>query len=209
MKNFTTIIISVVITLLAAALIMSVTFNSTVMDVLNISDVESFRKAIVYQELANIQQQMPSTETETEVPETNIEKPSDESNNIQQEPEANIPNKDEVVYEDAYIKVSYVKQELSIFGPTIKFLIESKTTETIDISFTDVHIDGYMADTCGVFVLELTEGKKSFETLYLYESDYKDFTSFPSMVEFTIKVQDSGSWVSLAESDTVYIEIQQ
>ena len=62
-------------------------------------------------------------------------------------------------------------------------------------------------DLCGIYVSELGAGKKSFETLYLYESDYENFTSFPSLVEFTIKVVNSDTWVSLAESQIIYINI--
>ena len=215
MKNTKVIIISVVITLLASALVGSIVYNTVVMSALNISDAESFRKAIICQELVDSMQQLQDTEsdtnsnTEVTVPDTNTQKPTEDSTIELPEHEANTPVKDEVIYEDAYVKVTYVKQELSIFGPTVKFLVESKTTDTIDVMFTDVHIDGYMADTCGAYVSELAEGKKSFETLYLYESDYEDFTSFPSMVEFTIKVQNSETWVGLAESNTIYINIQQ
>jgi hypothetical protein len=215
MKNSKAIIISVVITLLVSALVGSIVYNTVVMSVLNISDAESFRKAIVCQELVDSLQQLQDTEANTgssaevEVPDTNTQQ-SNEDSEIEL-PETNVddPVKDEVIYEDTYIKVTYVKQELSIFGPAIKFLIESKTTQTIDISFTNVHIDGYMADLCGVFVSELAEGKKSFETLYIYESDYENYTSFPSMVEFTIEVQDSSSWADLAKSNPIYINIQQ
>lgn len=215
MKNSKAVIISVVITLLVSALVGSIVYNTVVMSVLNISDAESFRKAIVCQELVDSLQQLQDTEANTgssaevEVPNTNTQQPTEDSEIELPEPDVDDPVKDEVIYEDTYIKVTYVKQELSIFGPAIKFLIESKTTQTIDISFTNVHIDGYMADLCGVFVPELAEGKKSFETLYIYESDYENYTSFPSMVEFTIEVQDSESWADLAKSNPIYINIQQ
>jgi hypothetical protein len=215
MKNSKAIIISVVITLLVSALVGSIVYNTVVMSVLNISDAESFRKAIVCQELVDSLQQLQDTEANTgssaevEVPDTNTQQPTEDSEIELPEADVEDPVKYEVIYEDTYIKVTYVKQELSIFGPAIKFLIESKTTQTIDISFTNVHIDGYMADLCGVFVSELAEGKKSFETLYIYESDYENYTSFPSMVEFTIKVQDSSSWADLAKSNPIYINIQQ
>lgn len=215
MKNSKAIIISVVITLLVSALVGSIVYNTVVMSVLNISDAESFRKAIVCQELVDSLQQLQDTEAnigssaEVEVPDTNTQQPNEDSEIELPETNVDDPVKDEVIYEDTYIKVTYVKQELSIFGPAIKFLIESKTTQTIDISFTNVHIDGYMADLCGVFVSELAEGKKSFETLYIYESDYENYTSFPSMVEFTIEVQDSSSWADLAKSNPIYINIQQ
>jgi hypothetical protein len=66
-----------------------------------------------------------------------------------------------------------------------------------------------MVDFCGVYVDGLEEDKKSFETVYIYESDYEDFTDYPSMVEFTIKVQDSESWADLSESGIIYINIDQ
>ena len=221
MKSLKLIIISVAITLLAAALVVTIACNKFILAVFDINDTDSFKKAIVSKELMESLQQLQSTpeETETSVPNTEAvqipaedSKPEETESEVVAEPESEViidTAKDEIIYEDDYVKITYVKQELSLFGPAIKFLVESKTDKTIDISFTDVHIDGFMVDLTGAYVSDLAEGKKSFETLYIYESDYEDFTEYPSMIEFTIKVQDSESWNSLAESEVIYMNIEQ
>ena len=205
------IIISVVITLLAMSLVVSFACNKFVLNVLNITDVESFRDAIIAQELVESLRQSSGTDTNT-----NINTPNtDTSTNTDSEvPDINKPTVesvpgDTVIYEDSYAKITYVKQESSIFGPTIKFLVESKATKAIDVSFTNVHIDGFMADLCGIYVHNLEPEKKSFETLYIYESDYEDFTSFPSVIEFNIIIRDAETWDDLGESQVIYFEIQQ
>ena len=225
MKPFKIVIISVVITLLISGLTVSIACNKFILTVFDITDTESFKKAVIYNELVeSMQNSFGYADTDTTTVETDSQEPTEDSEQIKDSeievnteeskleetaPEITDAVANEIVYEDNYVKVTYVKQELSLFGPTIKFLVESKTDKTVDISFTDVHIDGYMVDLTGAYVSELTEGKKSFETLYIYESDYEDFTSFPSIIEFIIKVQDSESWNDLSESDIIYIDIEQ
>ena len=215
MKTLKTILISVVITLLVASLVVSILCNNMILSLLEIKDAESFKQVLFCKEVVESMQQLEDAlDTDTTVPEDAEQQPTEDTETEDApeveapEPEVNMPT-DTVIYEDAYVKVTYVKQELSIFGPTVKFLVESKTTKTINISFNDVYIDGFMAETCSAYVSDLTEGKKSFETLYIYESDYEDFTRFPSMIEFTIRIIDSDSWDRLAESDVIYLDIEQ
>jgi hypothetical protein len=218
MKVIKVIVISVIITALIAALIGIVVYNKFIFAVLDITDAESFRNVVVSQEIVKSLQQSSTDNSDTETgmgeqsgvltPEADIIETVTPGDNDSSEVENEL-SKGTVIYEDGYVKVTYIKQELSIFGPTVKFLIESECSNVIDVSFTDVHVDGYMADLCGIFVSELKPGKKAFETLYLYESNYENFTSFPSMVEFTIKVQDSESWMDLSESQTIYIDVLQ
>jgi hypothetical protein len=200
---------TIIIIILAVLVTLSLAFNTFILTILEIKDVESFKQVILCRELLMSMSQIPEdnstveTTTSTGV-NTNPEPVPDNQNST-----TNTPMTDNIIYEDSYIKVTYVKQELSIFGPTIKFLIENLSSKAVDISFTDVHIDGYKVDLCSIYVDSLEVGKKSFETLYLYESDYEDFTSYPSMVEFTIIVRDPASWTELSASDVIYINIDK
>ena len=199
----------IVISVLVALLIMLFAFNSFILTILEIKDVESFKQVILCRELVASMSQTPEDNTTvvTTATTTNtvlVDPTPDNFGSVN-----NTPAESNIIYEDSYIKVTYVKQESSIFGPTVKFLIENKSTKAVDISFTDVHIDGYKVDLCGIYVDSLDVGKKSFETLYLYESDYEDFTNYPSMVEFTIIVRDPASWNDLSGSDVIYININK
>lgn len=211
MKLFKTIVIIV----LAVMLTLSLSLNIFVFTMFEINDVESFKQVLLCRELLESFSQLSADKT-TETPDVKEEVPSIDINTedinkedpvVPEIPADNTPEESNIIYEDTNVKVTYVKQEHSIFGPTIKFLVENKSTDTLDISFADVYIDGYMVEYCGAYVSSLASGRQSFETLYLYESDYEDFTEFPSMVEFTIKIQDADSWSDIAESEPIYIEV--
>lgn len=198
---------NIVIIILAVMLILSFAFNMFIMTILEITDIESFKQVILCRELMKtVDQATETTEATVDTDASPTETADTMTDTIVDAPAV---NNSKVLYEDTYIKVTYVKQELSLFGPTIKFLVESKSTDTLDVSFTNVYIDGYQADFCGAYVSALEGGKKVFETLYIYESDYEDFTDFPSTIEFVIKVQDSVSWHDLAESSTIIIRINK
>ena len=90
-------------------------------------------------------------------------------------------------------------------GPSLKFYVENNTNQTLDICLTDIYIDGFKAELSGMYCSELGAGKKAYESLTLWESDYEDFSEFPSVIEFVIKIQDSASWNTLVETDRMYI----
>lgn len=221
MKPIKTVIASVITTVLIMSLAVSFAYNKFAMNLLDITDIESFRNAIVAQELIKSLQGISGTNDTTNADsgatntqDTNINTSTNQNVPDSDKPTIDITTTDSmpdgtVIYEDSYAKITYVKQESSIFGPTIKFLVESNATKNIDVSFTNVHIDGFMADLCGAYVSDLEPGKKSFETLYIYESDYEDFTSFPSMIEFIIVIRDANTWSDLAESQVIYFELQK
>jgi hypothetical protein len=202
MKTFKTIVIII----LAVMLILSASLNTFILTMLEITDVESFKQVLLCRELLKSLEQVTDTTVDTDMTSSDVIVDNPVETALMDTP---IVDEATVIYEDTNIKVTCVKQELSIFGPTIKFLMENKTTTPLDISFTNVHIDGYQVDLCGVYVSALEGDKKTFETLYLYESDYEDFTSYPSLVEFTIKIQDSTSWYDVAESEPIQIEIHK
>ena len=157
MKHLST-IISAVIIILVAALIGSVLYNNFIFTLLEVTDAESLRQVIVCREMLEVLQQAqdtkaPDAELNSTEPETVI--PAEDSESEVPEPEETQPTlnsdikvettEDKIIYEDNYARITYIKQELSIFGPTVKFLIENKSEIVLDISFTDVYIDGYMA----------------------------------------------------------------
>ena len=200
----------IAVTSISVMLVLSMALNIFMFSIFEIKDAASFKQALLCKELLNSLNQL-STSEPTYDEQTEVSTNSTYNNGSTTEPAPSINNSviNEVKYEDEYVKVTYVKQELSILGPTLKFNVENKTTDALDISFTNVHIDGYKVDLCGAYANALEGGKKTFETLYLYESYYEDFTSFPSVVEFTIKVQDSGTWYDLAESQVITININK
>lgn len=206
----------IMVVAISILLVLSVALNIFVFTIFEINDTESFKQVLLCRELVESLNQLSNPTVDTTVDETTDEIVSDSANTEAEpetEPETEAPvetaTKNSIIYEDSNVKITYVKQELSLLGPTLKFCVENKTTEAIDVSFNDVYIDGYMVDFCSIYVNALAGNRQSFENLYIYESDYKDFTAFPSMVEFTIKVKDTETWYDLAESEPIYININK
>lgn len=109
------------------------------------------------------------------------------------------------VYNDNGIRVVFVEQKYSPSGPALNFYIENYTAYTLDIWFADIYIDGVKADFSSLYCDNLPAGMKVYESLILWESDYEDFISFPSVVQFIIKVQDSSSWNTVVETEYINI----
>jgi hypothetical protein len=110
-----------------------------------------------------------------------------------------------IIYNANGVKISYVAQELGVMGPSLKFYIENNTNQTLDICLTDIYIDGFKADLSGMYCSSLGAGKKAYESLTLYEFEYEDFSDFPSVIEFVVKIQDSTSWNTIVETKPMYL----
>ena len=110
------------------------------------------------------------------------------------------------IYNENGIRVVFVEQKYTPSGPALNFYIENYTGYTLDIWFADVYIDGVKADFSNLYCDNLPAGMKVYESLILWESDYEDFLlSFPSVVQFIIKVQDSNSWNTIIETEYINI----
>jgi hypothetical protein len=196
---------TIAIITLSVMLTLSVSLNIFIITLLEIEDVDSFKQVLLCRELMDSMSQLqgdaentskPVDTTQPETPNTETEIP----NIIDKAPTAA-----EVIYNENGVKISYVEQELGLMGPSLKFYVENNTDQTLDICLTNIYIDGFKAEYCGMYCSELGAGKKAYESLTLWESDYEDFSEFPSVIEFVVKIQDSTSWNTLVETEPMYI----
>ena len=190
---------TITIITLSVLLAISAFFNIFITSMLEIKDVKSFKQVLLCRELIDSMGQLSENTTNTDKPETpNIETPVPEVQTKE-------PNEEMIIYNENGVKISYIAQELGLMGPSLKFYVENNTNQTLDICLTDIYIDGFKADLSGMYCSELGAGKKAYESLTLYEFEYEDFSDFPSVIEFVVKIQDSASWNTIVETKPMYL----
>jgi hypothetical protein len=200
MKNVKTIAIIA----LSILLVFSLSLNIFIFSMFEIKDAESFKQALLCKELLesfnqsativdrpNNSNQQDSSNTDTTVPDVQIKEPT----------------KDMIIYNANGVKISFVAQELGMMGPSLKFYVENNTDRVLDICLTDIYIDGFKAEFVGMYCDELAAGKKAYESLIMWESDYEDFSDFPSVIEFVVKIQDSATWNTIDETEPMYLQL--
>lgn len=187
---------TIVIIVLSVLLVLSLSFNIFILTILEIKDATSFKQVMLCRELINsglVSDGCDDACTNDCVSNT----PPFASNTT--------PSNAKTIYNENGIKVLFVEQESSLLGPSIKFYLENNTSNTLDIYLTNIYIDGYKAEYCGMYCSNLGAAKKAYESLTLWEACYEDFTYRPSVVEFCIKVQDSESCYTIVETKPMYL----
>jgi hypothetical protein len=187
---------TIAIITLSVMLTLSLSLNVFIITLLEIKDVDSFKQVLLCRELIDSMSQLDDTTAgestdKVETPDTEVKVP-----------EAEAPEDAEVIYNENGIKISFVAQELGLMGPSLKFFVENNTDQTLDICLTNIYIDGIQAEYTGMYCNELAAGRKAYETLTLWESDYE---GFPSVIEFVVKIQDSTSWNTIVETKPMYL----
>ncbi len=181
---------------LSALLAVSIFLNIFICSVLGISNGESFGQLLLAKELVTELDHL-NTEQDsgvTQKPDTTVPGTTPPTT---PEPE---PDKDEpgveqsLSYSNDFIKVEFLNQTV---GPALRFKVENCSDRVLNISFTDVYIDGYQATLSGGYCDELAVGKKAFVDLTLWQSDWEDFTPWPQEISFIIKTIESDSYFDL------------
>lgn len=95
--------------------------------------------------------------------------------------------------------------DASIFGPSIKLLIENHSDKTIIVQSRDASVNGYMIDT--TFSSTIDPGKKSYDNLVFDSTDLKNanITTLAD-IEFVIYAFDNDTWDNVFTSDVINIQ---
>ena len=196
---------TIAIITLSILLIMSVAMNIFIFSMFEIKDAESFKQALLCRELLDSLGQISTPDTSE--PTNNQQPNSSNTDNTVPDVQTKEPNREMIIYNANGVKISFVAQEIGLLGPSLKFYIENNTKQTLDICLTDIYIDGFKAEFAGMYCSELAAGKKAYESITLYEFEYEDFSDFPSVVEFVVKIQDSATWATIDETDSMCIRL--
>ena len=218
MDNKTTVKI-IINCVIAALLVISMAFNIFIISVLGITDVESFKQAILANEpLDNTS----SSEVDKEVNnvkdvESNKEETSKEDDKdsgsdrseLTEEtntPEDNKPIKD-ILYQDENVTITFHSFEDSILGPTYKYVIENTSDRNITISFSDVYVDGYSMALSGLYCYNLLPNTKAIEDFTMFTNEWEEFTDYPTEVKFNIQLINPDTYLTFFESERITIKI--
>lgn len=95
--------------------------------------------------------------------------------------------------------------DASIFGPSIKLLIENHSDKTIIVQSRDASVNGFMVDT--TFSSTIDPDKKSYDNLVFDSTDLKNanITTLAD-IEFVIYAFDNDSWDTMFTSDVINIQ---
>jgi hypothetical protein len=169
---------------------------------LEIKDLKSFKQVMLCREIVSSMNQSSGNTVDTYPETSTLEIPNQETT----KPITNkVPTDASVIYNENGVKIMLVEQELGLMGPSLKFYIENNTDKTLDIRLTDVYIDGFKAAYSSLYCDNLGAGKKAYNTLSIWESDFEEYTEFPSVVQFIVMIQDSDSWNIIAETEHINI----
>lgn len=95
--------------------------------------------------------------------------------------------------------------DASIFGPSIKLLIENHSDKTIVVQAFNASVNGFMIDT--TFSSTIDPGKKSYDNLTFNSTDLKDANiTTLNDIEFVIYAFDNDTWGNVFTSDIINIQ---
>lgn len=211
MKTWKIIMLCVV----SSIMTLSIVFNIFFLSIFGAWTPESFKKALLGAEVMDaltnveVETEAPVDDPVTEVPDATP--PDTESST---DTEIEIPEvssglqENEVVYSENGITITYLKQESSLFGPSFKFCVTNNSDQVLWVSATNVYIDGVQASVSGGSVSDIEIGKKAFFDLILLESEYEDFTDYPTEVEFDIKIYDDDTWEDMYIIENLILQVK-
>jgi hypothetical protein len=225
---------TIIITVLATLLTLSVSLNIFVFTIFEIHDVDSFKEVLIATELVDSfkdLEQDTDEDNKDEVPDINIEdedntdsnvpddtpttetpesEPSTEdtpTSDVEDESTETIPT-DTIIFSEEGVTISYVTFFEDMWGLNFKFCVENNSDKTVNVYFNDVYVDDFATSLSGGSCLDLLPGKKAFVELTIYESEYKEITDYPSYIEYTIRLRDSETYNIIVEQDSNTIELE-
>lgn len=204
---------TIIICVLSCLLTLSVSLNIFTYTIFGIHDVESFKQVLLSKEIldsfTSVGNGSGDISDDSTTNSSNDGSKSDQTPE-QQEPEVdtNKLTKGDIIFDEGNILITFVEQSEGLLGPSFKFCVENKTNKSINVSFTDLYIDGFMAEVSGGSIQQLESGKKAFIDVTIWEMEYEDFTNDPEQVEYIIRIWDPETWVDIIVSDkqTLYLK---
>lgn len=204
---------TIIICVLSCLLTLSVSLNIFTYTIFGIHDVESFKQVLFNKEIldsfTSVGNGSEDTSDDAIADSSNDGSKSDQTPE-QQEPEVdtNKLTKGDIIFDEGNILITFIEQSEGLLGPSFKFCVENKTNKSINVSFTDLYIDGFMAEVSGGSIQQLESGKKAFIDVTIWEMEYEDFTNDPEQVEYIIRIWDPETWADIIVSDkqTLYLK---
>jgi hypothetical protein len=190
---------TIAIMALSVMLTLSLSLNIFILTIFEIKDVESFKQVLLCRELMNSFGQLGNTDTDVD-DSVDITVDTDAPSTEIKVPEAEAPKDAQVIYNENGVKISLVSQEITLFGPKLKFFVENNTDRALTIQLTDLYIDGIQSGSVYMYCGDLSANRKAYETIDLY-----DYETFPSVIEFVVEISDPDTYDTIIETDRMYL----
>lgn len=168
--------------IIAILLLLSVVINIFVISALGIHDMNTLREAILAKELmAKL---------------SCIESNGIDFKDVNPTPRPAV----DPIYEDEYVRVTYLRYEEDLLSRNYKFLIENLSNISIIVVFDEVCIDGFKVELSGLHCDNLAGGINTIEYFKLYRYEWEEFTSNPNRANFRVRVIDANDFSILHET---------
>lgn len=173
---------------IAVLFVLSLVTNIFILSILGIHNGETFKQAILAKELLNG---------------FNTVAPEDDSIVESTLPDDSIstvkPDVDPI-YQDEYVRITYMRYEDDHMGREYKFLIENLSDLQLTVVFDEVYIDGFKVDMSGLYCDDLAAGTKKIECFNLYQYEWEEFTNCPKKAEFRVRLINSNTFDIIHET---------
>ncbi len=202
----------------SALLTLSIFFNIFFVGIFGIHDSDSFKQALLSKEILdefiNIEDTDDTSDTSVEIdsptttPSTDKDKDTEEDNitDTSQNVENKPLQKNEIVFNQENVIITFVKQESGIYGKSFIFLIKNNSDIEISVSFTDIYLDNFMLEMSGGSTWNIAPNKTATIELSLLEYEYEEFIANPKKVEYAIKLWNANTYDDIViENKVLYI----
>lgn len=179
------IIMNCVITVL---LVLSVVTNIFILSILGIHNGETFKQAILAKELLNGFSSVEPEDNNT------VESTTPEDSQPTVKPDV------DPIYQDEYVRITYMRYEDDYMGREYKFLIENLSDQPLTVVFDEVYIDGFKVDMSGLYCDDLAAGTKKIECFSLYQYEWEEFTDCPKKAEFRVRLINPNTFDTIHET---------
>lgn len=210
----------------SALFTLSIFFNIFFVSIFGIHDSDSFKQALLSKEIVDafinigdtedhtdpsVEIDSPTTTPSTDDNEDNTEDEDNVTDNTQTDNSQVIENKplqkNELVFDQENVTITFVKQESGIYGISFVFLIKNNSDIEVSVSFTDVYLDDLLLEMSGGSTWGVAPGKTATIELSLLEYEYEEFITNPKKVEYAIKLWNADTYEDIIiENKVLYIE---
>lgn len=113
---------------------------------------------------------------------------------------------EQVLLDNEYLTITAkgYDEDASIFGPSVKVLIENKSDKTLCVQVRELSINNYMIDA--TFSSTVDPGKKAYDNIVFgaVDLDNAHITNVGN-IEFYFHIFDKNTWDTILDSDTINI----
>lgn len=118
----------------------------------------------------------------------------------------NTTQSNQVLYEDANIKITYVGIEEGVLGTEMKLLLENYSNKSVTVQTRETSVNGVMVDP--IFSSDIAPGKKTNDSISFYSLEDEGIDEIGT-VELSFHIFDSDTWETIIDTDPVTVVVNE